>query len=101
VAVATGMSLGAIGTDTGGSVRVPASLCGLVGYKPTYGLISRHGVMPLSWTIDTVGVITRTVEDAALLASSLMEPYENCVIAKAYSKPINCLHLGLWSRCFK
>jgi aspartyl-tRNA(Asn)/glutamyl-tRNA(Gln) amidotransferase subunit A len=74
VAVATGMSLGAIGTDTGGSVRVPASLCGLVGYKPTYGLISRHGVMPLSWTIDTVGVITRTVEDAALLASSLMGP---------------------------
>ncbi len=72
VAVATGMSIGAIGTDTGGSVRAPASLCGLVGYKPTYGLISRHGVMPLSWTIDTVGVITKTVEDAALLASSLM-----------------------------
>ncbi len=74
VAVATGMSMGAIGTDTGGSVRVPASLCGLVGYKPTYGLISRNGVMPLSWTLDTVGVITRTVEDAALLASVLMGP---------------------------
>jgi len=74
VAVATGMSMGAIGTDTGGSVRAPASLCGLVGYKPTYGLISRHGVMPLSWTLDTVGVITRTVEDAALLASVLMGP---------------------------
>jgi len=74
VAVATGMSMGAIGTDTGGSVRAPASLCGLVGYKPTYGLISRHGVMPLSWTLDTVGVITRTVEDAAPLASVLMGP---------------------------
>ncbi len=74
VAVATGMSLAAIGTDTGGSVRAPASLCGLVGYKPTYGLISRHGIMPLSWTLDTVGVITRTVEDAALLASVLMGP---------------------------
>jgi len=74
VAVATGMSMGAMGTDTGGSVRLPAALCGLVGYKPTYGLISRHGVMPLSWTLDTVGVITKTVEDAALLASAVMGP---------------------------
>ncbi|MDW8041769.1 MAG: amidase [Nitrososphaerota archaeon] len=74
VSVATGMSLAAIGTDTGGSVRVPAALCGLVGYKPSYGLISRYGVIPLSWTLDTVGVITKSVTDAALLTDSLMGP---------------------------
>lgn len=72
VSVATGMSLAAIGTDTGGSVRVPAALCGLVGYKPTYGLISRYGVVPLSWTLDTVGVITKSVTDAALLTAVLI-----------------------------
>jgi aspartyl-tRNA(Asn)/glutamyl-tRNA(Gln) amidotransferase subunit A len=68
VAVATGMACAAIGTDTGGSVRIPASLCGVVGYKPTYGLISRRGVVPLAWSLDTVGFLTRSVADAATLA---------------------------------
>jgi len=67
VAVATGMACAAVGTDTGGSVRIPASLCGIVGYKPTYELISRRGVVPLAWSLDTVGFLTRSVGDAAML----------------------------------
>lgn len=67
VAVATGMSLAALGTDTGGSIRIPASLCGVVGLKPTYGRVSLRGILPLSWNLDHAGPITRKVEDAALM----------------------------------
>ena len=67
IAVATGMVLGALGTDTGGSIRIPASLCGVVGFKPTYGRVSLRGVFPLSWNLDHVGTLTKTVEDAALI----------------------------------
>lgn len=67
VAVATGMALTALGTDTGGSIRIPASLCGVVGLKPTYGRISLRGVMPLSWNLDHAGPITSSVEDAAVM----------------------------------
>jgi aspartyl-tRNA(Asn)/glutamyl-tRNA(Gln) amidotransferase subunit A len=68
-AVAAGIVYGSLGTDTGGSVRIPASLCGLVGLKPTYGRVSRYGVLPLSWSLDHVGPLTRTVRDTALLLS--------------------------------
>jgi aspartyl-tRNA(Asn)/glutamyl-tRNA(Gln) amidotransferase subunit A len=67
VAVASGMALAALGTDTGGSIRIPAALCGVVGLKPTYGRVSLRGVFPLSWNLDHVGPLTRTVKDAALL----------------------------------
>lgn len=67
IAVATGMALGALGTDTGGSIRIPASLCGVVGFKPTYGRVSLRGVFPLSWNLDHVGPLTKTVRDAALI----------------------------------
>jgi aspartyl-tRNA(Asn)/glutamyl-tRNA(Gln) amidotransferase subunit A len=67
VAVAAGMVPMALGTDTGGSVRVPSSLCGTVGLKTTVGQISRAGVYPLSWTLDSVGMLTHTVEDAAII----------------------------------
>ncbi len=65
--VCAGMFPGALGSDTGGSVRNPASACGIVGLKPTYGLVSRRGVFPLSFTLDHVGPLTRTVADAALM----------------------------------
>jgi len=67
IAVATGMALGALGTDTGGSIRIPASLCGVVGFKPTFGRVSLRGVFPLSWNLDHVGPLTKCVKDAALL----------------------------------
>ncbi len=67
VAVAAGMALAALGTDTGGSIRIPASLCGVTGLKPTFGRVSVRGVFPLSWNLDHVGPLTRTVTDAALL----------------------------------
>jgi aspartyl-tRNA(Asn)/glutamyl-tRNA(Gln) amidotransferase subunit A len=71
VAVASGMVPMALGTDTGGSVRIPASLCGTVGLKTTVGRISRAGVYPLSWSLDSVGALTRSVEDAAFVYQSL------------------------------
>ena len=70
-AVAAGLLPAALGTDTGGSVRGPASLCGIVGMKPTYGRVSRRGVFPLAFTLDTVGPLTRTVEDNALLLTAI------------------------------
>ena len=73
-AVAAGLLYGAIGTDTGGSIRVPASLCGVAALKPTYGRISRYGVAPLSWSLDHVGPMTRTVKDSALLMNVLAGP---------------------------
>ncbi|MFB7664866.1 amidase [Kitasatospora sp. NPDC056138] len=70
-AVASGTATFAIGTDTGGSIRIPAALTGTVGLKPTYGLVSRHGVASLSWSLDHVGPITRTVRDAGLVLGAL------------------------------
>ncbi len=67
VAVAAGVVPMALGSDTGGSVRIPASLCGVVGLKTTVGQVSRAGVFPLSWSLDSVGPLTRSVEDAALV----------------------------------
>lgn len=72
VAVASGLVPYALGTDTGGSVRVPAALCGIVGLKTTIGRISRAGVYPLSWTLDSVGPITRSVEDAAVVYQAML-----------------------------
>jgi aspartyl-tRNA(Asn)/glutamyl-tRNA(Gln) amidotransferase subunit A len=66
VAVATGAAMSAIGTDTGGSVRNPAAICGVVGLKPTFGSIPTTGVYPLSWSLDTIGPLARTVDDAWL-----------------------------------
>jgi aspartyl-tRNA(Asn)/glutamyl-tRNA(Gln) amidotransferase subunit A len=66
-AVIADMCLGAIGTDTGGSIRIPASLCGVTGLKPTYGRVSCFGVIPLSWSLDHVGPLARSAEDCALI----------------------------------
>lgn len=69
--VAVGTSTASIGTDTGGSVRIPAALCGLVGHKPTYGLVSRYGIMPLAHSADHAGPLTRSVEDAAIVLQAM------------------------------
>jgi aspartyl-tRNA(Asn)/glutamyl-tRNA(Gln) amidotransferase subunit A len=70
-ALAAGLCFGALGSDTGGSIRNPAAHCGIVGIKPTYGRVSRHGVVPLSWSLDHTGPMARTVEDCALMLQIL------------------------------
>ena len=69
--VALGSALVSLGTDTSGSVRIPAALCGVVGYKPTYDMISREGVFPLAWSLDHVGVLGKTVPDVAYVTNVL------------------------------
>ena len=70
-ALAAGLTVGALGSDTGGSIRGPAAFCGIVGLKPTYGRVSRAGVVTLSWTLDHTGPMARTVEDCALMLQAL------------------------------
>ncbi len=70
-AVSAGLCYAALGSDTAGSIRIPAALCGVVGMKPTFGRVSKNGVFPLSWTLDHLGPLTRTVEDNALLLNAL------------------------------
>jgi aspartyl-tRNA(Asn)/glutamyl-tRNA(Gln) amidotransferase subunit A len=71
VAVAAGLAAGALGTDTGGSIRIPASLCGITGLKPTYGRVSRAGAVPLSWSMDHIGPMTRSAADCALMLRAM------------------------------
>jgi aspartyl-tRNA(Asn)/glutamyl-tRNA(Gln) amidotransferase subunit A len=77
VAVAAGMAYAALGTDTGCSVRQPAQCCGIVGHKPTFGLVSKAGVIPLVWSLDHVGPLTRSVRDAALVLEAIAGPDED------------------------
>lgn len=74
VALAAQLIQGAMGSDTGGSIRIPASLCGVVGLKPTYGRVSRAGVLPLSWSLDHAGPMARTVTDVAHLLYAIAGP---------------------------
>lgn len=73
-AVAAGEAFGALGTDTAGSVREPSALCGLTGLKPTYGSVSCRGVIPLAWSLDTVGPMTRTPDDSRVLIEAMAGP---------------------------
>ncbi|HSB66244.1 MAG TPA: amidase [Anaerolineales bacterium] len=70
-ALAAGLCMGALGSDTGGSIRIPASLCGVVGIKPTYGRVSLRGVIPLSWNLDHAGPMARCVDDIAILLQAI------------------------------
>jgi len=71
IAVVAGLCAAALGSDTGGSIRIPAALCGCVGLKPTYGLLPLDGVVPLGWSLDHAGPLTRTIEDAGILLDAL------------------------------
>jgi aspartyl-tRNA(Asn)/glutamyl-tRNA(Gln) amidotransferase subunit A len=73
-AVAAGLAAMAMGTDTGGSIRIPAALCGVVGLKPTHGRVSTAGILPLSWSLDHAGPLTQTVEDAAIVLQAIAGP---------------------------
>jgi aspartyl-tRNA(Asn)/glutamyl-tRNA(Gln) amidotransferase subunit A len=70
-ALAAGLCLGSLGSDTGGSIRIPAALCGVVGLKPTYGRVSLRGVIPLSWNLDHAGPLARRVRDVAILLQTI------------------------------
>jgi aspartyl-tRNA(Asn)/glutamyl-tRNA(Gln) amidotransferase subunit A len=76
-ALAASLCLGSLGSDTGGSIRMPASMCGIVGLKPTFGRVSKYGVVPLSDSLDHAGPLTRTVEDAALVLQAIAGPDPN------------------------
>lgn len=103
-AVAAGLCSAALGTDTGGSIRSPANNCGIVGLKPTYGRVSRHGVVPLSWSLDHVGPMTRTVEDCVLMLQGIAghdpkDPTSSTTPVPNYSAQlkdgVQGLHIGL------
>lgn len=104
VSVAVGSAFAAIGTDTGGSIRVPASVNGVVGLKPTYGRVSKYGVFPMSPTLDTVGPLARTAEDCALTLTAIAghDPLDSGSIdepvpdyAASLSQGIKGLRLGV------
>jgi aspartyl-tRNA(Asn)/glutamyl-tRNA(Gln) amidotransferase subunit A len=97
VSVAAGLAPVAIGTDTGGSVRVPAAWCGIVGLKVTAGRISTHGVLPLSSTLDTPGPLARSVEDAALIFRVLNgpDPRDRQTLAWTWADPLPALRRGV------
>ena len=105
-AVAAGLVPGALGTDTAGSIRIPAALCGVTGIRPTTGRVPNRGVIPVSWTYDTVGPLARTAEDCALLldaiagpepddASTTTAPAEACVAA--LDRGVDGLRIGVVS----
>ncbi len=99
VALASGIGYGSIGTDTGGSIRIPSSLCGVVGLKPTYGRVSRQGVTPLSWSLDHVGPMARTVEDVTLLYEAMTGESDEAP-EPPKSAPLRGLRVGLHPRYF-
>ncbi len=108
-AVGAGLAYGALGTDTGGSIRLPAACCGIVGLKPTYGRVSRAGAMPLSWSLDHVGPLARTVRDAAILLGVIAgaDPADATTSSRAVpdyltglDRPITGLRVGVPDRYY-
>ena len=93
-AVAARATYAALGSDTGGSIRLPATFCGTAGIKPTYGRVPRAGAMPLSFTMDTVGPLARTVEDCAVILGALAGPDPRDPVADARAVPDYAAQLG-------
>ena len=98
-AVAANLCYGALGSDTGGSIRIPAALCGVVGMKPTFGRVSKYGVFPLAWTLDHVGPITRAVRDNALMLNAIagfdpLDPYSVDHPAEDFTRDLEKSILG-------
>ena len=96
IAIATGMSLGTVGTDTGGSIRIPAAACGVVGLKPEWGHVSASGVVPLSRQLDHVGPLAASVADAWMLYNAML-PGSNQVSRSLEAMPFKGLRLGTFS----
>lgn len=92
-AVAAGICFASLGTDTGGSTRIPAALCGIIGFKPTYGLVSKHGVFPLAWSLDHVGVLVRSVWDVGILLKVIAGP-DPADITTFTSKPFEAKQIS-------
>jgi aspartyl-tRNA(Asn)/glutamyl-tRNA(Gln) amidotransferase subunit A len=108
-AVAAGMCYAAVGTDTAGSIRLPAAFCGVVGLKPSYGLVSARGVIPLAWTFDHVGPLARSATDAALLLQAIAghdsanrgrRAFDPENYPAAVEQPVSHLRLGIPRRYF-
>ncbi len=108
-AVALGLCAGATGSDTGGSIRIPAACCGIVGLKPTYGRASRAGIFPLCWSMDHPGPLTRTVRDAAIMLQPIVghDPRDAATVRRAapdylaaLDDGVAGLRLGVPSRYF-
>ena len=102
--VAAGLAMASIATDSGGSIRIPASYCGVTGLKPTYGLVGRSGVLALSYSCDHVGILARSAEDAAIVLTSLAgydpeDPGSRRVPTRDYAarigEPVRGLHVGV------
>lgn len=86
-AVAAGLATIGVGTDTGGSIRVPAACCGVVGFKPSHDAVSREGVWPLAWSLDHIGPLARTVDDAVIAFEAMAGLPEGCVGGKRVERP--------------
>jgi aspartyl-tRNA(Asn)/glutamyl-tRNA(Gln) amidotransferase subunit A len=95
IAVVTGMAAAALGSDTGGSIRIPAALCGCVGLKPTYGVVPLDGALPLGWSLDHAGPLTRTVDDAGLLFDVLSDSTTWHKARRAGARALRGLRVGV------